>query len=135
MFGATAVAAGLAVWMYRSALDQVDALLARPLWAEQGQITGELLVLPGLGVGPEVLAGNLERAGYSRVQTPQQAGDFSVDSRRVFVRDGEVDVLVTFNEGTISTVSPQRSHRFMATELAGTGSDTERRQPLSLIHI
>ena len=118
--------------MFRQALNQVDALLARPLWAEQGQVTAELWVMPGLGVDSDDLAGSLERAGYSRVQRPDQSGDFSADAKRVFVRDGDVDVLVTFKDGTISTVSPQRKHRFRATELAGTGSSAERRQPISM---
>ena len=118
--------------MLGQAQDQVDSLLARPIWAEQGQITAGLQVMPGVGIGPEDLAGALQRAGYSRVRRPEQAGDFSVDPRRVFVRDGEVDVLVTFEDGAIATVSPQRIHRFKASELAGTGTSNERRQPISL---
>ena len=132
MVSVAVLVSALAIWMYRSALDQVDALLARPLWAEQGQVTGELVVMPGLGVGSDVLAGGLQRAGYSRVQTPEEAGDFSADSRRVFVRDGDVDVLITFKDDVIATVSPQSPHRFKATELAGTGTSTERRLPISL---
>jgi len=121
--------------MIREALGQVDALLARPLWAEQGQVTAELWVMPGVGVGSDDLAGGLERAGYSRVRHPEQAGDFSADSKRVFVRDGDVDVLVTFKDGAIATVSPQSEHRFKATELAGTGTSAERRQPISMSNL
>ena len=123
-----------AVWMFRQALNQVDALLARPLWAEQGQVTAELWVMPGLGVDSDDLAGSLERAGYSRVQSPDQSGDFSADAKRIFVRDGDVDVLVTFKDGAISTVSPQRKHRFRATEARGTGTSAERRQPITCLN-
>jgi len=117
-------------WLYQNALEQVDAVLARPLWEEQGQITADVNVVAGLGVGPQVVSAALQGAGYSHVESPKDDGDYSVEGSAIFVRDRGVDVLMTFNGDTISSVSPNPFHRFRATELAGVGGGNERRQPI-----
>ena len=131
-FVGVAVVVGVGTVMLERAGSQVDTLLARPLWAEQGQITAGVQVSPGLGIGPDTLAEVLQRAGYSRVSVPERPGDFTVDTQRIFARDGDVDVLVTFEDQRVASVSPERVHRFQATELAGTGVSGERRKPVSL---
>jgi penicillin-binding protein 1B len=128
---ATLVGAGGGYWLYQSALRQVDAVLSRPLWKEQGKITGAVTVMPGLNVGPSAVAEVLARGGYSRVKRVEEPGDFAVQGNLVFVRDGDVDVLLTFEDGSITSVSPQTVHRFQSSELAGLGGDDERRLPIS----
>jgi len=127
-----ALAAGLAgYWMYQQSLELVDGVLARPIWEEQGRITGDISVRAGLGVGPQEVAHVLQNAGYSRVNSPQVSGDFSVHGQRVYVKDKETDVLLTFGRGRIQSVSPNPIHQFSATELSGLGGGTERRKPIT----
>ena len=126
------IGAGIGYWFYDQARAQVEAVLARPLWAEQGQITGTVTVMAGLEVGPEDVASVLARAGYSRVNAVEEEGDFAIKDPLILVRDQGIDVLMTFAESRIVSVSPNAVHRFRATELAGLGGADERRQPISL---
>jgi len=134
---ALAVVAGMLVavvggyWLYHGAVNQVDAVLARPLWKEPGQISGTLSVMPGLQVGAADVAGALAKAGYSRVSVVAEDGDFSVQGPLILVRDHGADVLITFNKAAIASVSPNPTHHFRATELAGVGGDGHRRRPIS----
>ena len=78
--------------MYRSALDQVDALLARPSGLSRVRSRGSWWLCLASGWGPTCSRGPTA-CDTAEVQTPEEAGDFSADSRRVFV-DGDVDVLI-----------------------------------------
>jgi penicillin-binding protein 1B len=125
------VVGGLAgSWFYHNALQQVDTMLARPLWENPGSILGETVVLPGLGLGSEDVAAALQSAGYSRVRAVVAAGDFVVSEQSILVRDGDDDVLITFAEGAVTSVSPDPVHRFHPTELAGLSDSAELRQPV-----
>ena len=118
-------------WMYQEALDLVDGVLARPIWEEHGRITGDVVVRAGLEVSAQDVASVLQHAGYSRVNTPQVAGDFSIHGGRLFVKDRDTDVLLTFEGGRIESDSPNAVHAFVATELSGLGTGDERRQPIT----
>jgi penicillin-binding protein 1B len=125
------IGGGLAgAWFYQGALHQVDTMLARPLWESPGSILGETVVVAGLGLGSEDVAATLQSAGYSRVQKVGAAGDFVVSARSILVRDGDEDVLITFAEGSVTSVSPDPVHHFHPTELAGLSDSAELRQPI-----
>ena len=125
----------VATWMYRTAAERVESVLGRPIWSENGKITGQLVVRRGLRTTTEHLSVALGSAGYSRVSTPLVPGDFSVSGNRLFVKEPDVDVLVTFRDDRIESVSPFAVHRFSDTELAGIGLTSERRQPIRLVEM
>ena len=97
----------------------VDAVLSRPLWKESGHITGSSLVVPGLGADLGMLRGVLLDAGYSWVEDIQGDREFLVDQRSMLVRQGERDILITFDASGVSSVSPDGLLAVEGIELAG----------------
>lgn len=122
-------AGGLA-FLYAQAVDTVDRVLARPLWETPGSVLGTLEVRRGLQVGPRTIAAALSAAGYSNVANIETDGDFIVAGEGVLVRDKGHEVLVTFDDGAIASVSPRPVHRFDSPRLAGVASSVERRDPI-----
>jgi penicillin-binding protein 1B len=122
---------GAATVLYVEAIGRVDALLARPIWGEEGRITGEIVLNQGLAVSPEQVADVLQGAGYSRVERPKQDGDFTLGQDSIFILNDSVEYLVTFRDDVVESVSPSSLVRFHATELTGFSADSnERRQPV-----
>jgi len=130
--------------MYRVALDDVRDRLAGEVWQLPGKVySGPVEVWPGLAVTPDELAQDLKGAGYVQVNTASSPGEFSVTAGSVLVhndtRSGPGwsvkggEVLVTFRDDRVSSVSPRDPAVFPPTELASIrGGDNEERTPREL---
>ena len=117
--------------LYNQALTTVDRVIARPLWDQPGRILGTLEVRGGLNVGPRVISQALSAAGYSNVSRIETEGDFVVAGDGILVlADGE-EVLITFDQGSVASVSPYPVYRFDPPRLAGVFAESERREPVS----
>jgi penicillin-binding protein 1B len=133
--------------MYRWAEGEVERGLEGPVWTVPGHVwSGPIEVWPGLAYTPEQLAADLSSAGYARVAKAGQPGDFQVSSDAVIVngraesgpgysvKGGEV--LVTFTEGKIRSVTPTGRASFAPAALATIrGPDNENRSPVPLDRI
>jgi penicillin-binding protein 1B len=84
-----------------------------------------------MGVGVDGVAAALQAAGYARVEKVATDRDFVVSDTAILVKDHSVEVLITFDDGRISSVSPQAVHRFAPSELAGMANGGERRRPVA----
>ena len=109
------------------ALEVVDRVLSRPLWATPGTVLGVLEVRRGIKVDVATVVRELGAAGYSKVTRLETDGDFVATDDMVLVRDGASEVLLTFDDGMISSVSPTPTHRFEPPKIAGVYGDAERR--------
>lgn len=145
--GVVAAAAGgalVGLGMYRVALDDVRTRLDGAIWELPGHVwSGPVQVWPGLNLTPAELGADLKGAGYAEVTAPSGPGEFKVGSGSVLVHNAarsgpgwEVragEVLVTFRDGRVSSVSPSDPAVFPATELASIrGADNEERTPREL---
>jgi penicillin-binding protein 1B len=133
--------------MYRWAVGAVDEGLAKPVWTVPGHVwSGPIEVWPGLAYTPEALAADLSAAGYARVAKAGQPGDFQAGGDAVVVngkaaegpgwtvKSGEV--LVTFADGKVRSVTPQGRATFMPAAMATIrGPDNENRNPVPLDRI
>ena len=129
--GCCAIGTAVGLVLYKDALDRVDAVLARPLWERPGSILGVTEVRPGMGVDANDVAGALQAAGYARVAEAAANRDFVASDTAILVKDHSTEVLITFDDGRISSVSPQPVHRFAPSELAGMTVEGERRRPVA----
>jgi len=133
--------------LYRWALGEVDRGLAGPVWTVPGHVwSGPIDVWPGLAYTPEALAADLSAAGYARVVKAAQPGDFQASADAVVVnvraasgpgwavKAGEV--LVTFTDGRVRSVTPQGRAAFAPAAMATIrGPDNENRNPVPLDRI
>ena len=114
-------------WMYQRGVETVDRVLARPLWEERGNILGVAKLRPGLKVDPTLVASTLSNSGYSRVSVVQADGDFALATGSILVRDSGDDVLLTFDDGVLTSVSPHPEFHLSPPRLASVGNSSERR--------
>ncbi len=133
--------------MYRHAVAVVETRLGGPVWTVPGHVwSGPIELWPGLAADPDALAKDLAAAGYARVDRAAQPGDFEVTPSAVLVKaraasgpGWEVkggDVLVTFADGRVRSVSPGGRASFAPSELATVrGPDNEDRSPVPLERI
>ncbi|MDP2310446.1 MAG: transglycosylase domain-containing protein [Pseudomonadota bacterium] len=145
--GAVLAGAIVSATMYRWALGAVDAGLAGPVWTVPGHVwSGPIEVWPGLAYTPEALAADLSAAGYARVAKAAQPGDFQAGADAVVVSGKAADgpgwtvksgeVLVTFADGKVRSVTPQGRAMFMPAAMATIrGPDNENRNPVALDRI
>ncbi len=143
LVGGGAVLAGL----YRAALQDVDRVVAGPVWSSSGRVlSGPQVVWTGLAYSADELAEDLVAAGYVRASKIGKAGDFQVSEDAVMVSvppakgagwsSSEGEVLVTFREGRVSSVSPKGRATFAPAELAAVrGSQNETRRSVPLAEI
>jgi penicillin-binding protein 1B len=133
--------------MYRWAVGRVEEGLAGPVWTVPGHVwSGPIEVYPGLAYTPDALADDLSAAGYARVAKAAQPGDFQVGTDAVVV-DGKAgtgpgyelkggEVLITFTDGRVRSVTPQGRASFAPAVLATVrGPDNENRSPVALDRI
>ena len=107
--GAAAGSAFVGWTVYEQAKVDVDERLAGAVWGPSGRVlSGPLEVWPGLRLGPEELARDLQAAGYARVERPSRAGDFAVSGADVVVQ-------VPRAEGPGWTVKAQDVQRYFDT--------------------
>jgi penicillin-binding protein 1B len=144
LLAASAGGALVGFGLYRQALGQVQDVLAGDIWQPDGYVYSAPIELwPGLAITPEQLAGDLAAAGYARVEHSERPGDFQVRSDSVLVHrraaEGpgwamdEGEVLVTFRQGRVASVSPDDPAIFEPVELASIrGADDEQRRPREL---
>ena len=130
--------------LYGQAERDVHARLAGPVWVHTGKVwSGPLRLWRGLELSPEELALDLQAAGYARVSTATQRGDFQVGQSDVLVRVPaargptyttlEQDVHISFTAGRISAISPRARVELAPAALAGLrGADNEDRVPIRL---
>ncbi len=133
--------------MYRWAVGAVEEGLAGPVWSVPGHVwSAPIEVWPGLAYSPDALAADLSAAGYARVSKAAQPGDFQSGTDSVVVygkaKDGPGwsvtggEVLVTFADGRIRSVTPQGRASFSPAALATIrGPDNENRHPVPLDQI
>lgn len=133
--------------LYRAALLDVDRVVAGPVWTSSGRVlSGPQVVWNGLAYTAEALAADLVAAGYVRVNKVGKPGDFQVSDDAVMVdvppakgqgwSATEGEVLVTFREGRVSSVSPKGRATFAPAELAavrGEQNETRHKVPLAEI--
>ena len=144
LLAATIGGALVGLGMYRVALDDVRDTLAGEVWQLPGHVwSGPVRVWPGLRNDPEDLAADLKGAGYVQVTDPSGPGEFKLGAASVLVHNGAGsgpgwkvnagEVLVTFRDGRVSSVSPRDPAVFPPTELASIrGSTNEQRTPREL---
>lgn len=113
--------------MYLRGVETVDRVLERPLWESRGNIFGVGELRSGLKVGPDLVASTLSASGYSRVAEVQTEGDFAVAADSILVRHQGDEVLLTFDDGVLTSVSPNPVFRLSPPRLASIGSTAERR--------
>ncbi len=133
--------------MYRWAVGEIDRGLAGPVWTVPGRVwSAPIEVWPGLAYTPEALAADLSAAGYARVAKAGQPGDFQVSGDAVVVHAREDsgpgwsvkggEVLVTFDDGRVRSVTPQGRATFAPAAMAIIrGPDNESRNPVPLDRI
>jgi penicillin-binding protein 1B len=133
--------------MYRWAAGEVEAGLAGPVWTVPGRVwSGPIEVWPGLAYSAEALAADLSAAGYARVAKAEKPGDFQVGADAVVVnaradagpgwKVEAGDVLVTFGEGRVRSVTPRGRVSFAPAAMATIrGPDNENRSPVPLDRI
>ena len=133
--------------MYRWAVGEVEDGLAGPVWTVPGRVlSGPIEVWPGLTYAPTDLAADLSAAGYARVAKAEKPGDYQVTSDAVVVNAKAAsgpgwdvkagEVLVTFTEGRVRSVTPQGRATFAPAALATIrGPDNENRNPVALDRI
>lgn len=133
--------------LYRAALLDVDRVVAGPVWSSSGRVmSGPQVVWTGLSYSAEALAADLSAAGYVRSSKVAKPGDFQVSGDAVMVdvpaaegpgwSASEGEVLVTFRDGHVSSVSPKGRATFAPAELAavrGAQNETRRSVPLAEI--
>ena len=97
----------------------------------------------GIALDPVAFAEDLQRAGYARVGRATQPGDFEVGKDALVVKVPAAvaagikipaaEILITVDEGRVSSISPGRRALFAPTELAAMrGPDNEARLPVPL---
>ena len=140
VLGGGLVLAGL----YRAALQDVDKVVAGPIWAASGKImSGPQVIWTGLQLSPADLAEDLVAAGYVKTSKASRPGDFQVSQDAVMVNvpaakgtgwsATEGEVLVSFRGDRVASVSPKGRATFAPAELTAVrGSDNERRRPVAL---
>jgi penicillin-binding protein 1B len=147
---ATAVGAALggalvAGGLYREARATVESRLSGAVWETTGQVlSGPFEIWPGLALTPEELAGDLQKAGYTRQDRPSRPGEFSVSGQSVLVLTraergpdwsiADSEALVTFREGTVASISPGASLTLPPARLSsvrGPGNVARTPRPLS----
>ncbi len=133
--------------MYRWAVGQVEEGLAGPVWTVPGHVwSGPIDVWPELAYTPEALAADLSAAGYARVAKAEKPGDYQVGTDAVVVNARAADgpgwsvkageVLVTFADGRVRSVTPQGRATFAPAVMATVrGPDNENRNPVPLDRI
>jgi len=132
--------------LYREATVTVDERLAGALWDTSGQVlSGPVDLWTGLALTPTALGTDLERSGYVRSSRPERPGDYSVSGDAVLIRTREAsgegwrtrdqEVLITFADGAISSISPGGRVTLPPSRLAAIrGPDNEARTPRDLDH-
>ncbi len=130
--------------LIRAADQQVAARLEADLWDLPGEVlSGPIHIWPGLRHDPEAMALDLQGSGYARVNKAVQPGDFQVNSDSLMViRRPESgpgwqvpggQVLVTFRDNKVASVSPESPAILPPTQLAGVrGAENEARTPRAL---
>ena len=139
----TTVGASLAVAavfgvLYRGALDTVDERLKGDVWSLPGHVwSGPIEAWPGLRIGAAAFADDLVAAGYARVADAQKPGDFQLSGDALLLKprtdDKKADVLVTFKNGAVASVTPGNRLTAERAVLATLrGASNENRSPVSL---
>ena len=120
--------------LYHQAERDVQALLAQPVWSQTGRVFSAPMELwPGMRLTAGEVASDLQAAGYARVRSLENEGDFKVASDAITLRDVRGDHTIQFSDGVISSVAPGAMVRFSAVELAELrGPEGESRRPLTL---
>jgi len=133
--------------LYRAALLDVDQVVAGPVWKSSGRVlSGPQVVWTGLSYDAESLAADLLAAGYVRADKVNKPGDFKVTEDAVMVdvpaaqgpgwKASAGEVLVTFRDHRVSSVSPNGRATFAPAELAAVrGADNETRHNVPLAEI
>lgn len=133
--------------MYRHAVVIVETRLAGAVWTVPGHVwSGPIELWPGLALSPTELAADLQSAGYARVPKAVQPGDFQVSDDAVHVVGRAAsgpgwsvsngDTLITFAEGRVRSITPDRRVSFAPATLAVVrGPDNENRSPVPLERI
>ncbi|MCB9759299.1 MAG: PBP1A family penicillin-binding protein [Alphaproteobacteria bacterium] len=130
--------------LYRSAEAEVQQRLSTGIWDLPGRVwSGPIEVWPGMAVEPEDLARDLQGAGYARVDHAARPGDFQLRDNTLLVLNtpqkgpgwatGSEEILITFRDGQVGSVSPKAPAVLAPTVLATLrGSDNEDRNPRAL---
>jgi len=130
--------------LYRQAVAQVRDSLDGQVWELTGKTwSAPMQLWPGLTLTEEELAADLVKAGYARVDKVAGPGDFQAGGgallARVRAQEGPGwrlpagDVMVTFREGRVHTVSPRDPALLPPTLLASLrGPSNEARTPRAL---
>jgi penicillin-binding protein 1B len=120
--------------LYHQAERDVEALLARPVWSQTGRVFSAPMELwPGMHLAAGDVASDLQSAGYARVRTVENPGDFRVTAETIQVRDERGDHTIQFSEDEIIDTAPGPMVRLAAVELAELrGASGESRRPIAL---
>lgn len=130
--------------LYRSALSLVDRGLPAGVGDRPGRVwSAPIEVWAGLALPPEVLVKQLQAAGYTVVPKASAPGEVQASGDAVLVKRKEErgngwkvpggQVLVTFAEGRVASVSPEGKATFPPAVMATLrGADNENRQPVPL---
>jgi len=130
--------------LQREAQVTVAARLDGAVWNVPGRVhSGPIEIWPGLELAPADLAADLRAAGYTQVQRANAPGDFQVADGALMVKSAArqgpgwsvpaAEVLITFKQGRVSSVSPSSTARLAPAVIATlAGASTERRSLVSL---
>ncbi|MFH1464745.1 MAG: PBP1A family penicillin-binding protein [Pseudomonadota bacterium] len=133
--------------LYREAQVTVAARLEGAVWSTPGRVYGgPIEIWPGLTLDPAELAADLRAAGYAQVAKASTPGDFQLAPQAVKVVGAAArgpgwsvpaqEVLVTFRDGRVATVSPSRQVRLAPPIIATlAGPSAERRSLVPLADI
>ena len=93
--------------LYCQAEEDVQHLLAQPVWEKSGRVYSAPLELwPGMHLTAGDVAADLQAAGYARVRALDSEGDFRVTSNAIVVRDERGDHTIAFRDGVIASTDP-----------------------------
>ncbi|MDP6935634.1 MAG: transglycosylase domain-containing protein, partial [Myxococcota bacterium] len=119
--------------LYRQATSDVSRVLEEAVWSESAQVlSGPLEIWPGLTLTLEELIHDLQVAGYSRVDSLGQPGDFVVMEGQVRLRDDEGEFSVHLAGGRVSRVDPGPVIELRPVELAAIRVDQGDRRTVFL---
>jgi penicillin-binding protein 1B len=133
--------------LYREAQVTVAARLEGAVWSTPGRVfSGPLEVWEGLTLTPAELAADLRAAGYAQVPKADAPGDFQIAAQAVKIVGAAArgpgwsvpaqEVMVTFRDGRVVSVSPSRRARLapsLIATLAGPSAERRSLVPLAAI--
>ncbi len=132
--------------LWREAVGTVERRLAGEVWTEPGRVlSAPVEVWPGLACTASELAADLRAAGYDPVSEVREPGDVRIADQAVSARIPAArgpgwtvpaaDVLVTFRDGRVRSVTPSSPARFAPAVLATVAGAGERRREVPLAEI